>query len=297
MERNWTPAFDVLRLYLTHFPGQRVTSLSASALVGGRAGDVVDAMRRELGGAAVGDRVECRGHVGEVALASDVGVVVRVTEPVPGSSASSPTTEGTRARWQPWRGTSSPRARRLRRARATGVGRLAGRARGPSCADGRPGLSGRRLERAGRGAGRGRRSGTGGCSAAPPPPARWPPWRFDWYMAASARAMRASAPSPATDRAMPMLALALSVRSPSEKGAASAVRRRSPMATLSASRTSGHTMRNSSPPMRPTRSTSARPIGGGRRRRPGGRPRTVPVEVVHGLEPVEVHEHRCRRVG
>ena len=84
MARSWAPTFDVLRLYLTHFPGQRVTSLSASAPVGGRAADVLDAMRAELGGGAVGDRVECRGHVGEVALASDMGVVVRVTEPVPG---------------------------------------------------------------------------------------------------------------------------------------------------------------------------------------------------------------------
>jgi uncharacterized protein YndB with AHSA1/START domain len=84
VERYWTPAFDVLRLYLTHFPGQRVTSLSASAPVGGRAADVVSAMRAELGGGAVGDRVECRGHVGEVALANEMGVVVRVVEPVPG---------------------------------------------------------------------------------------------------------------------------------------------------------------------------------------------------------------------
>ena len=84
VERYWTPQFDVLRLYLTHFPGQRVTSLAASAPVGGRAADVVDAMRAQLGAGAVGDRVECRGHVGEVALVNDLGVVVRVTEPVPG---------------------------------------------------------------------------------------------------------------------------------------------------------------------------------------------------------------------
>ena len=84
MARSWAPAFDVLRLYLTHFPGQRVTSLSASAHVSGGAASVIGAMRAELGGGAVGDRVECRGHVGEVALVNDLGVVVRVTEPVPG---------------------------------------------------------------------------------------------------------------------------------------------------------------------------------------------------------------------
>ena len=84
MERYWTPAFDVLRLYLTHFPGQRVTSLSASAPVGGRAADVLDALRAALGGGVVGEPVECRGHVGEVALAGDVSLVVRVTEPVQG---------------------------------------------------------------------------------------------------------------------------------------------------------------------------------------------------------------------
>ena len=64
MERYWAPAFDLLRLYLTHFPGQRVTSLSASAPVGGRAAGGADAMRAALDGGAVGGRVGWRGPGG-----------------------------------------------------------------------------------------------------------------------------------------------------------------------------------------------------------------------------------------
>ncbi|MGH8931625.1 MAG: SRPBCC family protein [Egibacteraceae bacterium] len=40
LEKNWLPFFDNLRLYLTHFPGQRATSLEVTADVSGAAAPV-----------------------------------------------------------------------------------------------------------------------------------------------------------------------------------------------------------------------------------------------------------------
>ena len=84
MEKGWTPFFEHLRLYLTHFPGQRVTSLSADADVTGAPGPVSDAMRQGLGVETVGQAVDVRGLSGRVERMGDTDVLVRVTDPVPG---------------------------------------------------------------------------------------------------------------------------------------------------------------------------------------------------------------------
>jgi uncharacterized protein YndB with AHSA1/START domain len=89
MERGWVPFFDNLRLYLTHFPGQRVTPMSVEAAVPGAPPAVWRAVRQTLGGAAsVGDAVTVHEIVGTVErIGRPPGpdeILVRVTDPVPG---------------------------------------------------------------------------------------------------------------------------------------------------------------------------------------------------------------------
>ena len=88
MEKGWAPFFENLRLYLTEFPGQRVTPLAADATVRGDATQIWSAMRESIGATAVGDRVEALGLVGEVARLNDepdlMEMLVRLAEPVPG---------------------------------------------------------------------------------------------------------------------------------------------------------------------------------------------------------------------
>lgn len=88
MQRNWAPSFDTLRLYLTHFPGQRVTSLSAAADLPGDVDTVWAALRDALGVKEVGQPVEVRGLTGQVerlgASPEPNQLVLRLTDPVPG---------------------------------------------------------------------------------------------------------------------------------------------------------------------------------------------------------------------
>lgn len=84
MEKYWTPYFHHLRLYLSHFPGQRVTSLEAGADLPGSAEAVLSAMRQALGVGAVGQPVEARGLTGQVERITDIALLLRLTDPVPG---------------------------------------------------------------------------------------------------------------------------------------------------------------------------------------------------------------------
>jgi len=84
MEKGWRPFFDRLRLYLTHFPGQRATPLGVSHTLKGRAGPVFAAMRQSLGLAEVGQSVEARGLTGTVQRIGAEDALLRVTDPVPG---------------------------------------------------------------------------------------------------------------------------------------------------------------------------------------------------------------------
>jgi uncharacterized protein YndB with AHSA1/START domain len=84
MEKGWRPFFDRLRLYLTHFPGQRATALDVSHTRKGRAGPVFAAMRQSLGLTDVGQSVEARGLTGTVQRIGAEDALVRVTDPVPG---------------------------------------------------------------------------------------------------------------------------------------------------------------------------------------------------------------------
>ena len=85
MEKGWRPFFDRLRLYLVHFPGQRVTPLEAAHTVKGTtAGPVLAAMRESLGVDEVGQSVDARGLAGQVERIGESDVLLRVTDPVPG---------------------------------------------------------------------------------------------------------------------------------------------------------------------------------------------------------------------
>jgi uncharacterized protein YndB with AHSA1/START domain len=82
--KHWLPFFDNLRLYLTHFPGQRVTSLAVAADVQGAGGPVFSAMRAALGAEAVGKPVDARGVTGQVERIGQGELVLRLTGPVLG---------------------------------------------------------------------------------------------------------------------------------------------------------------------------------------------------------------------
>lgn len=84
MEKGWPPAMHNLRLYLTLFAGQRVTSLSVYAIVPGESSQVWAAMRQSLGVEDVGQVVEARGLSGQVERIGDEDVLLRVTSPVAG---------------------------------------------------------------------------------------------------------------------------------------------------------------------------------------------------------------------
>lgn len=86
MEKSWTPFFENLRLYLVHFPGQKVTSLSVDAQVPGPSDAVWSALRASLGGQEVGAAVDARGVSAQVERVSGdpKELLLRVTDPVPG---------------------------------------------------------------------------------------------------------------------------------------------------------------------------------------------------------------------
>jgi hypothetical protein len=75
MVEGWTPAFDLLRLYLEHFPGQTVTRLSADAAVDRPQDEVLAAMIDDLGS---------RGVTAEIVQRNALFASYRLTAPVPG---------------------------------------------------------------------------------------------------------------------------------------------------------------------------------------------------------------------
>lgn len=90
MEKGWTPFFGNLALYLTNFPGQRVTSMSVMADLPGDEKAVWAAFRDVLGVEEVGQPFAACGLTGTVERLSapprpDANqLLLRVTDPVPG---------------------------------------------------------------------------------------------------------------------------------------------------------------------------------------------------------------------
>jgi uncharacterized protein YndB with AHSA1/START domain len=83
MEKGWTPFFDNMRLYLLHFPGQRVTTMEARATRPGKFAEGFPALCNALGVDGLGP-VEFRDLKGEVERLDDSNVLLRLTSPVPG---------------------------------------------------------------------------------------------------------------------------------------------------------------------------------------------------------------------
>ena len=88
MAKHWAPSFENLRLYLTHFPGQQVTTMSAEADLPGGHDAVWAAMRAALGASEPGQPVELNGTAGVLErLNAPPGpreALVRLTGDVPG---------------------------------------------------------------------------------------------------------------------------------------------------------------------------------------------------------------------
>lgn len=85
---GWLPYFDRLRLYLAHFPGQRATALEASHVVPNTDPHrLLAALRDALGigdDSETGQPVEARDTKGQLEQVGDLGVLLRITDPVPG---------------------------------------------------------------------------------------------------------------------------------------------------------------------------------------------------------------------
>jgi uncharacterized protein YndB with AHSA1/START domain len=99
MEKGWAPFFDNLRLYLADFQGQRVTSLSAQVTVPGDGAKVRAAMRQALGAEEVGEPVTARGIAGRIQRVDDDGLIVRLTDPVPGYMMFAAMDQGNGSTW------------------------------------------------------------------------------------------------------------------------------------------------------------------------------------------------------
>ena len=84
MAKGWTPMFDHLRLYLTHFAGQPVTTMEAYAETTMSTTEAIAVARRALGVTDVGQTVDALGTKAEVERVADETFILRLTDPVPG---------------------------------------------------------------------------------------------------------------------------------------------------------------------------------------------------------------------
>jgi uncharacterized protein YndB with AHSA1/START domain len=84
MNTGWAPILDNLRLYLTHFPGQRATSVWAGTTVTASPEASIAAVRDALSVEVTGDAVTTQGIQGHLERSIARHLLVRVDEPVPG---------------------------------------------------------------------------------------------------------------------------------------------------------------------------------------------------------------------
>jgi uncharacterized protein YndB with AHSA1/START domain len=84
MTTGWGPMLDNLRLYLLHFPGQRVESMWAGTEFAGSPEEGIAAVRTALGVSGAGDPVQVLGVDGRVERSIERHMLVLVTQPVPG---------------------------------------------------------------------------------------------------------------------------------------------------------------------------------------------------------------------
>jgi uncharacterized protein YndB with AHSA1/START domain len=83
MASGWLPFFEQLRVYLSHFPGQRATTFTVERLVPGEHAEIQAAVRTQLGAPVVGDTVQLDGTTAVVEQLEPI-LLVRLEEPVPG---------------------------------------------------------------------------------------------------------------------------------------------------------------------------------------------------------------------
>lgn len=84
MEVGWAPMLDNLRLYLTHFPDQQVTSMWAGTTFATAPAACIAAIRAALGVEAVGDPLDARGVTGRLERSAERHILLRIEWPVPG---------------------------------------------------------------------------------------------------------------------------------------------------------------------------------------------------------------------
>src|SRR5687768_394580 len=84
MNLGWAPMLDNLRIYMTHFAGQRVATTQSSVTIAATAEDAIDRARAALGVSAVGDRVEVLGSEAIVERSIPRHFLLRIERPVPG---------------------------------------------------------------------------------------------------------------------------------------------------------------------------------------------------------------------
>ena len=84
METGWAPMLDNLRLYLTHFAGERATATTSTATFTVAPVEAIARVGAALGVGTVGDHVDAAGIAGVVERAIAHHFLVRIERPVPG---------------------------------------------------------------------------------------------------------------------------------------------------------------------------------------------------------------------
>ena len=84
METGWAPMLDNLRIYLTHFGGQRATATTSTATFAVAPVEAIDRVRAALGVSTAGDPIDAAGVDGVVERTIAQHFLVRIERPVPG---------------------------------------------------------------------------------------------------------------------------------------------------------------------------------------------------------------------
>ena len=84
METGWAPMLDNLRIYLTHFAGQRATATTSIATFAVPPVEAIDRVRAALGVGTGGGHIDAAGIEGIVERTIAQHFLVRIERPVPG---------------------------------------------------------------------------------------------------------------------------------------------------------------------------------------------------------------------
>jgi hypothetical protein len=84
MDTGWAPVLDRLRIYLTHFAGQRATATTSTTTFALTPDEALDRVRAALGVETAGDHIDAAGVGGVVERSIAHHFLVRIERPVPG---------------------------------------------------------------------------------------------------------------------------------------------------------------------------------------------------------------------